>query len=305
MKVPSGWYAVLSAAELKPNKPLGQKRFGEDLVFWRDQSGRPAVLKDLCPHRSVKLSGGEVCQNGNHIACPFHGFQFDSQGQCRHVPETGKEAPNLRVKTWQSAEKNGFIWLYVPKNEDDIGSEDSIPWFNELQEKKFCYSEFKESWNIHYSRCIENQLDYAHLPYLHRTSIGKNFDVQGKYDFLLDESSIKVVLKSGYFHFKFPNIWYLNISPTLKQMLAFVPVDDNTTVMYVRAYQAFVTLPLLEKLVGKVLAASNRVILNQDKAAVITHSPSSSLLASEEKLYPSDRGIAWFRKQFSEKAVEV
>ncbi len=301
MKVPPGWYAILSSNELIASRPLAVERFGISLVAWRDSSGSVVLMSDLCPHRSVKLSLGTVSKDC--IVCPFHGFEFDQTGACQLIPETKKSAVNLKVPTYSVAEKHGFIWMCLGAD----SPVDAIPWFSEIERENLAHSEFTATWPIHVTRCVENQLDYAHLPYLHKTTIGKNFDVTLKRQFELTEQRIKLSFDGeGSFEFKFPNIWLLEIRPgAFYQMMAFVPVNDRSTKLYIRAYQGFVTLGLLKPIVDKAMNFSNSIILNQDKYAVVSQFPNSSIDAVDEKLYPSDRGIAWYREKWSEREIEI
>lgn len=70
------WYAVLSSHMLKLGGLIGARRFGENLVFFRNSRGEAGCVMDLCAHRGAALSGG--CVSGDHIRCPFHG-QSDGQ----------------------------------------------------------------------------------------------------------------------------------------------------------------------------------------------------------------------------------
>jgi phenylpropionate dioxygenase-like ring-hydroxylating dioxygenase large terminal subunit len=70
--IPNMWYAVLDSKEVKPGKPYAFKRLNEELVFWRDKSGKIVVMRDRCPHRSCKLSPGKIIDG--QLQCHFHGF---------------------------------------------------------------------------------------------------------------------------------------------------------------------------------------------------------------------------------------
>jgi phenylpropionate dioxygenase-like ring-hydroxylating dioxygenase large terminal subunit len=299
MELPKGWYAALGSNEIFGGKPTAIRRFGRDLVAWRDSNGTAVVMEDSCPHRSVKLSLGSI-SNGK-LVCPFHGFQYASDGSCSLVPETDKAAPNLQCQIVPTRERYAFIWLWYGPPGEATGDP---PWFDELTDD-FAWSQFKSSWSSHITRCIENQLDYAHLPYVHATTIGGGFDLKaGDRRFELDQNSIKLRLDDGHFQFKFPNIWSLQIVPKkFYQFLAFVPIDEEQTLLYVRAYQKFVTVPLVRRLVGLIMDIQSRAILVQDKRVVLSHPRKSSTLATAEKLYPSDRGIIWFRKCWAENSV--
>ncbi len=302
MKVPAGWYVVLSSTELKKDKPLAAERFGRSLVIWRSRSGSPVIADDLCPHRGVKLSLGTI--SNDCIVCPFHGFEFDTSGACQHVPETNKSAVNLTVATYKAIEQHGFIWMWY--GDGTTAQTEQLDWFSDLENNKLSYSEHSDVWPIHVTRCIENQLDYAHLPYLHRNSIGRGFDVSVKRQFELDDKQIALRFEEGGgFQFRFPNIWRLEIKTGMfYQMLAFVPINEHSTKIYARAYQGFVTMRILKPLLDSIFSYQNSSILNQDKYAVVSHSPNSSIDATSEKLYPSDAGIDWFRKKWVEKIGE-
>jgi hypothetical protein len=85
------------------------------------------------------------------------------------------------------------------------------------------------------------------------------------------------------------------------QFIAFVPVNENQTKLYLRAYQSFCTIPLLSNLIGLVMRKQNGVILNEDKRVVLSQIPKNSLDAGTERLYPSDKAIAFFRSKWREK----
>ncbi|MBX9722213.1 MAG: aromatic ring-hydroxylating dioxygenase subunit alpha [Candidatus Obscuribacterales bacterium] len=299
MEFCKGWYAILSSRELKSGKPFAFKRLGFDLVAWRDEFGKAVIMHDYCPHRSAKLSLGKI--ESGKIVCPFHGFEFGSDGACLLVPETRKSAPNLSCSTFKSQESNGFVWLWFG-DDNDIPAQH--PWFEQLQ-GDFPYSEFQSQWRSHITRCIENQLDYAHLPYVHASTIGGGFDVAAKErKFELEDYVITMRMDKSLFQFKFPNVWLLEILPgKFYQFVAFVPVDEENTIIYARAYQKFVTAPFLRDLLGLIMRYQSGIILNQDKRVVVSQPISPSTLATTEKLYPSDAGIAHFRKRWSECSI--
>lgn len=67
------WYAVLSSHELKKGQVLCARRFGENLVFFRSESGEIACVSHLCAHRKASLEKGWM--ENDHIKCPFHGIE--------------------------------------------------------------------------------------------------------------------------------------------------------------------------------------------------------------------------------------
>jgi phenylpropionate dioxygenase-like ring-hydroxylating dioxygenase large terminal subunit len=289
MQLPSGWYAIAEERDLKGRRPNPLRRFGLDLVLWQGGSGWVAQL-DRCPHRSAKLSLGKV-SNGV-IACPFHGFAFDGQGQCRHVPELRGPSPALSVRSWKLEARHGLLWLPWRNPQGEI------PWFSDLPAD---FARMHGRWQAPFYRCVENQLDFAHLPFVHANTIGRGFDPSRKVQWEIGESGIRVFtnperLPEAYFEFRFPNIWRLHISKRAQEFLAFVPVDDSSTELYLRHYQGFVKLPLLGRLVAEIAMPFNRIILGQDRRVVLSQGNGNLESSETEQLMPSDKAIVAFRR---------
>ncbi|PKM69585.1 MAG: aromatic ring-hydroxylating dioxygenase subunit alpha, partial [Firmicutes bacterium HGW-Firmicutes-18] len=164
------WYVVLDAKQLKKNKLLGVTRLSEKLVFWRDEKNEVNCIFDKCCHRGASLSAGKIINN--HVECPFHGFQYDSGGKVNYIPANGKNSnvpDRYKVNAYLVKEAFGFIWLWYSDERVDVPE---IPFFEELKEG-FSYDGFSETWGVHYTRAIENQLDVVHLPFVHKSTIGK------------------------------------------------------------------------------------------------------------------------------------
>jgi 5,5'-dehydrodivanillate O-demethylase len=79
------WHPVAAAAELTNEKPIkAVKVLNEELVIYRDQSGRYGLVGEHCPHRLASLAYGRVDEEG--IRCPYHGWKFDAAGKCLEQP---------------------------------------------------------------------------------------------------------------------------------------------------------------------------------------------------------------------------
>jgi hypothetical protein len=59
----------------------------------------------------MRLSFGFV--RGNQIACLYHGWHYDSAGQCRYIPAHPQLTPpdTIKVPVFESAERLGMIWV--------------------------------------------------------------------------------------------------------------------------------------------------------------------------------------------------
>lgn len=110
MTSPPIWSPVALSNVVDPSTSTGAVVNGAELVVWRDSSGKAHVWEDRCPHRGMRMSFGFV--RGDHLACLYHGWQYDTAGQCRHIPAHPQlEVPQtIRVQTFATAERNGIIW---------------------------------------------------------------------------------------------------------------------------------------------------------------------------------------------------
>ena len=326
------WYAILSAKEVKKGKLTGVTRMAEKLVLWRNEKGEVCCIADKCCHRGASLSCGKLVHG--KVACPFHGFEYDATGKVTFIPANGRSSTvgaNYNVKGYVVREQYGFIWLWYGDaavvnadggtalsggNGQPSPSLPEIPFFEELK-SGFKYGEFSETWNVHYTRAIENQLDVVHLPFVHGTTIGRGNKalVNGpvaKWNGTLMTFYVKNCKDEGQapekpndisdyeklFHLQLqmPNLWQNCISKKLRIMAAFAPVDDEHTHIYLRFYHRFLKAPLLCQLMNGMGNAVNKIVLHQDRRVVLTQLPKKSELNMGENLVQGDLPIIEFRK---------
>ena len=312
------WYLILESKELKKNKPIKVRRLNETLALWRDEKGEVCCIADQCCHRGASLGCGRIV-DGN-IECPFHGFIFDHSGKVQLIPANGKIKPvpeTMQVRAYKTYESYGFIWLWWGQD----GKIEKEPFFfTELRD--FSYSGLRDHWKVHYSRAIENQLDVVHLPFVHKTTIGRGnktlvngpvvvregelitFYVKNEID---DGNTIplkpdEIVDYQKLFHlsFHYPNIWQNYISDKLRIFAAFVPVDEDNTLIYIRYYQNIIKLPVLKNLMNFIGKVSSLIILRQDKRVVEEQLPKKSVAKMNEHLIMGDRPIIEYRKHRQE-----
>lgn len=311
------WYVVLESEEVR-SRPVGVVRLGEKLVFWRDTAGIVHAAVDRCPHRGAALSAGRM--EGEHLQCPFHGFEFDSRGKCVFLPANGRNGviPNaMRLSTYPAYEAHGLIWLWWGES---VPEELPAPEFFENLDGTFVYGSARDPWNAHYSRVIENQLDVAHLPFVHPGTIGRGNQtlvdgplVEWKGDRMLYTYVFNRVddgrlprkpaelaasdAASVHLEFIFPNLWQNYISERVRILAAFVPVDEEHTILYLRLYQNFIRLPVLGKLFARLTMPGNLKIAHEDRRVVTTQQPKTSGLQVGEILIQADLPIIEYRKK--------
>src|SRR5205823_14745249 len=77
------WFPVAATAELDAWPTKKVRLLGEDLVLFRDGTGRLGLLEEQCPHRRASLVYSIVDDEG--VRCAYDGCKVDCEGTC-HVP---------------------------------------------------------------------------------------------------------------------------------------------------------------------------------------------------------------------------
>ncbi|MBN2851716.1 MAG: aromatic ring-hydroxylating dioxygenase subunit alpha [Clostridia bacterium] len=312
------WYAILSSNEVPKNKLVGVIRMGVKLAFWRDQSGQVNCIEDKCCHRGASLSSGKLVDN--HVQCPFHGFIYDGSGKVKVIPANGKSqepADTYRVTSYLVQEEQGLIFIWWSDQKEKVTP---LEFFEDLKQD-FYYSQFQRVWDTHFTRCIENQMDVVHVPFVHHNTIGKGnktivYGPKVKWEnrkltwYVMNvEDTGKNKAKSAsempgedYFSLQIimPNIWQNIITEKLRVFAAFAPIDDEHTMIYLRYYQSFMKVWGIRHFILWAGAQFSKVILNQDHRVVMTQIPKYTYAKMGEKLIPGDRPIAEFRRKMEQ-----
>ncbi len=109
------WHPISVAQELTEENPTKFVRIlGEDLVLFRDTKGKVGLLADRCPHRGASLSYGRVDERG--LACAYHGWLFDTEGNCLETPAEPAESKfhlTVKQKAYPVQKFVGLFWAYM------------------------------------------------------------------------------------------------------------------------------------------------------------------------------------------------
>jgi phenylpropionate dioxygenase-like ring-hydroxylating dioxygenase large terminal subunit len=311
MLIPDRWYAVLETREVPRDRPLGVRRLGRDLVFWRDGEGRLAAFDDRCPHRSSQLSLGRI--SGGRLQCPFHGFEFDGAGDCQLIPANGRAAQIPRVfqcRAHPVAEDHGFVWVWHGRPRAEYPP---VPWFDDLG--GFAYATMQKTWEVDLTRAIEGVLDVSHLPFVHARTIGRDRKtlVNGPYT-TLENDTIRVWVSNqpdeglpaakptqlpppagpSSLEFRFPNCWLLRIAEKFKIVNVVAPIEEGRCVIYIRTYLRTRVPAPLARLTAHIANVYNRRILAEDYPVIRSQRPRVSELDIGEHFIPADRPIALY-----------
>ncbi|MFQ3612198.1 MAG: aromatic ring-hydroxylating dioxygenase subunit alpha [Cyanobacteriota bacterium] len=161
------WYPVLPIADLEDG-PKSFTLMNQPLVVWLDGQGNPAATEDRCCHRSAQLSKGIVVDG--HIRCPYHGWEFDSTGACKKVPQLTEDfiPRTYKVSAFPCQARYGYVWVSLSP-EPLTG----IPDIPEAEDPQFrLIPQFYEVWHCAGLRLMENSFDGAHPHFVHAKSFG-------------------------------------------------------------------------------------------------------------------------------------
>ena len=315
------WYAVLESREIPRDKPVGFLRLGERMVFWRDDDGKARCFFDRCAHRGASLALGDIVDG--HARCPFHGLEYDAAGRCVRIPANGKNAPvpeAFRMRSYPVFEGWGWVFIWWGEKLPDPAEP---PYFDDLKDLKR-WGSVQDPWDNHYTRVAENQLDVAHLPFVHHNTIGRgnrtlvegpgmewvsdslffqyvyNKVDDGSVPRGPDEVPVPDPDRDYKLEFILPNLWENRISDKLRVTAAFVPVDEEHTILYLRFYPVFMPWPPLAWLIGRLGNFMNLVIAHQDRRIVNTQLPKADGTGKGENLFRGDKPIMEFRRKRQE-----
>jgi 5,5'-dehydrodivanillate O-demethylase oxygenase subunit len=107
------WWPV-GFTEKVTDEPVPVRILGEDLVLFRSTRGRLGLLDRYCAHRRASLELGRVEKDG--IRCCYHGWLYDTTGQCREMPAEEPDCPLIRevkIAGYKVEELGGLIFAYM------------------------------------------------------------------------------------------------------------------------------------------------------------------------------------------------
>lgn len=163
------WYVVAQSRDVYPGKVLGARVLERNLVLWRSEQGSVQVWKDQCPHRGARLSLGAIDSADDTLMCPYHGWRFDAQGRCVRFPAHPGFTPpgRARVERYAARERYGYVWMCLDEAANDLPAlaEFDDPAFRIVRCGPYRYQASAP-------RAVENFLDLAHLPYVHKGYLG-------------------------------------------------------------------------------------------------------------------------------------
>ena len=240
--------AMLSSELANPDSdPVRVMLLGEQLIGFRDSSGKVGLIANLCPHRGASLFFGRNEEGG--MRCVYHGWKFDTEGSCLDMPNEPENAnfkARIRATTYPCVEAGGIVWTYMGPRE--------TPPPHSRHSNRQSSGKVTTSWRVALRECnwlqaLEGDLDTSHVAFLHsRFERPEDAEPESvRYYTLMDTAPRFIALDTDYgaiygayrpagpdrwawrvSQFLFP--FYAHISGML--LRAWVPMDDSHTMHF-------------------------------------------------------------------------
>lgn len=158
------YWQPVAMTRMVEQRPYPTRILGEDLVVFRDLSGRYGVLHKHCSHRGASLEFGRLTEQG--IQCCYHGWHYAVDGT---ILETPGDPPRSNIKdkichgAYPAVERLGLVFAYMGPPED-------MPAFPDFDSLNFPGVElvpYAISHPCNWLQVHENLMDPVHAVFLH------------------------------------------------------------------------------------------------------------------------------------------
>jgi phenylpropionate dioxygenase-like ring-hydroxylating dioxygenase large terminal subunit len=111
------WQNLMPSAALAPGEVMEISWRGEDLLLYRTAAGACGAITAYCPHMGNYIPNGlapgkplAALLARDELRCPYHGWRFNGQGQCTHIPQSQAVPASVRrgraiARSWRVREQ--------------------------------------------------------------------------------------------------------------------------------------------------------------------------------------------------------
>ena len=124
-RLPETWVPLASVFELDGNRPNPVLFLGNSYVCYQSKVDPQqwVVVDNVCPHRLAPLSEGRINEHGL-LECSYHGWAFNSNGQCCTIPQADDTVfraavskPQCHVRSYPVMVYKSVVWAWLwPQN---------------------------------------------------------------------------------------------------------------------------------------------------------------------------------------------
>jgi 5,5'-dehydrodivanillate O-demethylase oxygenase subunit len=324
------WHVVGTESALAQEPVQKVRILGEDLTLFRTEKGEYGLVDDRCPHRCMSLEFGIPEDCG--LRCAYHGWMFDTKGNCVEMPFEDFAHPELRykekikIKAYPCEALGGFVWAYMGPAPVPL-----LPRWDLLVRDDLDRAIEIYPLPCNWVQCMDNSADPVHFEFLHAKFGNYQEKKAGRPPAMNPARHVKIAFdtfKYGFYKRRLlegepetSDDWTVGHPVLFPQILAQgaaeapgfqirVPVDDTHTlqIMYRTTKRKPGAAPLPIKVTQKrVLDDNGKLIGNtiplQDCIAWIGQGPISD--RTREHLATSDRGVALYHKMLFEQCERV
>jgi 5,5'-dehydrodivanillate O-demethylase oxygenase subunit len=157
------WQPIAVADRVATGTALGLTALGEELTLYRGDSGALHLVGGRCAHRCTLLHMGWV--EGEELRCMYHGWRYDSAGQCTDMPAEKRARPEIvRIASYPVREYAGLVFAYMgeaPAPDFELPRKDAL----EDDTRRIFVQQ--QVWDCNWFQQVENSLDAAHVSFVH------------------------------------------------------------------------------------------------------------------------------------------
>jgi phthalate 4,5-dioxygenase oxygenase subunit len=171
--------ALLSSEVASPDSdPARIMLLGEQLIAFRDTNGNVGLLQNNCPHRGASLFFGRNEEAG--LRCVYHGWKFDTQGNCIDMPNEPAESDfkqKVKAVAYPTHERGGVVWAY-------LGPRKTPPPLPDLEGNMQAESaQFVRATQLpcNWLQILEGDIDTTHVGFLHYGGLKAEDQIQGSF----------------------------------------------------------------------------------------------------------------------------
>ncbi len=176
------WQPVAMESEVG-DLPVLVRILAEDLVLFRDGSGRYGLLHRHCSHRGASLEYGIVADRG--LICCYHGWQYDVDGTLIRAGSEPLDSPickNVVQGAYPVEAVDGIVFAYMGPPEE----RPPLPRFDTQNMADTESEAFSITTPCNWLQVYENTQDPIHVLHLHARSSGVQFGAASGVDQVIE-----------------------------------------------------------------------------------------------------------------------
>ena len=178
------WYAAAWSQEVG-DQLFGRTICDEKIVLLRKADNTVAAVSGVCPHRFASLDKGRRLA-GDRLQCPYHGLEFDTQGNCVGNPHG--PLPRIGLTPFAVVERHSVIWLWFgdPERADPA----LIPDFSMFDDPRYRTIRGQMTTRAHYELITDNLLDLSHVGFVHQGGLGSDAIKNGQHEVVVAGTTV-------------------------------------------------------------------------------------------------------------------